>query len=140
MNPTIRNLPGHAFAPGYQPQGPSALETGVDRVTGVLWDLTDFAMPFLVALSGALLVWVLVETMRARARRRRAAVPLVWEKPVSPKLDAVARDRAAARRRGAAGSAALQPGVPGAGASQPAAPAPRRTRGREPFSRESLQL
>jgi hypothetical protein len=77
MNPTIRNLPGHVYAPGHQPRGPSASDWWGERVFGALVNMADMALPFVMALSGALLVWVIIETIRARsrARRRRAIAP-----------------------------------------------------------------
>jgi hypothetical protein len=129
MNPTIRNLPGHAFAPGHQPRGSFGAEGWTDRLMAAAGNVLDLAMPFLMALSGVLLVWVILETMRARSRaRKRAALGPASRVPETAEVRTV---RVPANQN------------PPTQGDRTQAPHPLPSRGkrkREPFTRASLNL
>lgn len=79
MNQPLSRLPGHVYAPGNEPDSPVAQALG--RTGQVMADLTDLVLPLIIALGAGLTLWVVLETVRARARlRRRKAVP-DWELP-----------------------------------------------------------
>ena len=82
MNQPLSRLPGHAYAPGADPEAQTTpLTEAVVRAGRVVTDLSDLIMPLIIALAAGLTLWVVVEMVRARRRARLKPHVPDWDLP-----------------------------------------------------------